>query len=843
MTPERWRQVKGVLHEAMERTAAERAAFLDEACRGDVPLRREVDSLLASNDRVETSEFLENLPPLVQSLTSAERANESMLMAQLSAALGDDYLVERELGGGGMSRVFVAHERALDRQVAVKVLSPELAHRVSAERFEREIRVAARLQQANIVPVHRAGEVGGLAFYIMPYAGYSLRERIVSDSALAAASALGILRDIAKALAFAHARGVVHRDIKPENVLLSGGTAVVTDFGVAKAITVARSGVDGTSLGSASITGEGIALGTPGYMSPEQAAGDPDVGPATDVYSFGVLAYELIAGIHPFADKRGAAELMAAQVLETPRPIGELRVATPPALASLVTCCLKKDPSARFADGTELLAALEALELPSLGIRVAAREDVPSVAVLPLDNLSADPENEYFSDGIAAEVQSVLAHMRGVRVAGRTSSFAFKGQNVDLRTLAERLGVLHLLKGSVRRIAKRVRIDVELVRAADAITLWTARYDRDLADIFAVQEEIAQSIAVALERTLSTGERLGAVIAGTTHSRRSVVNPDAFELYLRGRQLVERRAEGMHEALRCFEEAVRLAPDFSPSYAGIAYALVEFGIYHALRPRDAFPRAREAAERALALDPTDALALVMRAHTALWYEWSFARAETTARRALELAPGFYLAHDCLALVLAAQGRFDEAIEAMERARSLDPLSEYAAYDLAWILILAGRWEHALQELEPAVARHPQASELHRAFGFCLLYAGRVPEARAEFARVLELNAGDRWGTPNLIQPLVALGEITEAQHLLSEIEQRAPHEPIPTVGIAIAHHCLGNDELAIAWLERAVEARDYWLVMLQNDPSMAGLHGDPRFQSLMRRVRAEADAS
>ena len=434
MTPERWLQVKSVLHEAMERPVADRAAFLDEACRSDARLRREVESLLHSAELVDATDFLEQPPAVVRRLATAEQPNESMLMSQLSAALGVGYIVERELGGGGMSRVFVAFERAFDRHVAVKVLSPELAHRVSAERFGREVRVAARLQQANIVPVHTAGEVGGLAYYIMPYAGESLRERLLSGSVAPAAGALGILKDIAKALAYAHHKGVVHRDIKPENVLLSGGTAVVTDFGIAKAISVARAGGGDQSLGETSITSEGIALGTPAYMAPEQAAGDRDVGPRADVYSFGMVAYELLAGVHPFAAKRGFAELMAAQVLETPRDITAVRQELPLPLSALVMRCLAKDPSQRFADGAELLTALENVELSPLG-RIAAataHADVPSVAVLPLENLSADPENEYFSDGIAAEVLSVLTRVRGpsdvlVRVQGSGGRVADSG--------------------------------------------------------------------------------------------------------------------------------------------------------------------------------------------------------------------------------------------------------------------------------------------------------------------------------------------------------------------------------------------------------------------------------
>ena len=842
MTSERWREVKRIFQEALERAPADLATFLDVACAGDPTLRGEVESLLLSHERATSAAFLDEPPVLVQSLANAERATEGLLMSRLSAALGDKYTVKRELGGGGMSRVFLAYERALERDVAVKVLSPELAHHVSAERFAREILVAARLPHAHIVPVLTANEVGGLAYYTMPYAGKSLRERLSAERTLPIAVAFHVLRDVARALAFAHASGVVHRDIKPENVLLFGGTAVVTDFGVAKAITVARTDADASSLDSEKITGDGIALGTPEYMSPEQFTADPQVGPPADIYSFGVVAYELFAGVRPFSGERSLKELFASQMLGVPRPLSEIRRDVPPGLAVLVMRCLANEPIERFADGTALLVALEKLEFGSLGTATYAPAlgDVPSVAVLPLEHLGA-PENDYFSDGIAAEVQSVLAHMRGIRVAARVSSFAFKGQNVDLRTIAESLNVVHVLEGTVRRIGSQVRIAVRLVRAADNEELWSARYDRELADIFAVQEEIAQSIAVALESTLSTGGHCGEVIAGSARSRRALVNPEAFEIYLRGRQLVEQRKEGMHEALRCFEEAARLDPEFSPSYAGKAYALVAFGIYHAQWPREAFPRAREAAEQALALDPNDVLALIMLAHVTLWYEWNFERAEAIARQALDLAPSVYLAHDCLGLVLAAQGRFDESIAALEQARTLDPLSdEHATYDLVWILILAGQWEYALRAAEPALRRHPELSELRRAFAFCLFYAGRAQESRAELARVLELSEGDRWATPNLVQPLVALGDYDKAKSLLADIERRAEAEPIPRVGIAIAHHCLGNNDLAIDWLERAIEARDYWLVMLRFDPSMKGLRGDARFQALMDRVRADA---
>ena len=700
MTPERWRQIKAVFTAALERAPNERAAFVAARCGGDAPLLDEVQSLLAASGE---ASLLDAPHPLAASLSGAPDLDAAGLLRRLAAALGDRYVLEREIGGGGMSRVFVAGEPALRRQVVVKVLRPDLAHGLSAERFGREVRFAARLQQANIVPVISAGEAEGLPYYTMPFVrGQSLRDRLASGAPVQPAEALGILKDVARALAYAHDLGVVHRDIKPENVLLSGGTAVVSDFGIAKAITAARA--DERDAPNVAITSEGFIIGTPAYMAPEQAAGEIDIDQRADVYAFGVVAYELLAGAHPFAGKRTRAEFLAAHIAELPRALGDRCPELPHALASLVMRCLAKECTARFRDGAALLAALEAVE-------------------------------------------------------------------------------------------------------SNAVE------------------------ALSLSRVAASG-------APAAPHRRDAVNPEAFELYLRGRQLIEQRAEGMLEAMRCFERAIQLAPDFSAAYAGIAYAMMNFGIYHALSPREAFPRAREAADSALALDPADALALVMRAHTVLWHEWDAPAAETLARRALDLAPGLHLAHDCLAWTLAAQGHFDDAIAAMQGARALDPLSAYATYDLAWILILAGRWEEAVREMQPAIARLPLAGELHRAFGFCLLYANRAAEARAEFERVLELSAGDRWASANVVQALAVLGEADRARQVVRQLEERARDEPIPRLGIAISHHWLGNDEAAAEWLERSLAARDYWLVMLPFDPSMSRLRNEPRFQSVIERVRA-----
>lgn len=682
MSPQRWQDVKSAFFGAVELSGAERDRFLAEQCRNDEALRAEVESLLNASAREDGT-----LGPVAP----------NDLRSQLETLLGPRYQIQHELGGGGMSRLFLATERAFAREVVIKVLSPERAHRISLERFDREVRVSMRLQHANIVPVLTAGDVDGLPYYVMQYVrGDSLRERLRTGP-LRTAEALSILRDVAKALTAAHREGIVHRDIKPENIMLSGGSAVVLDFGIAKAISLAAEGA-APKKGESMVTSAGISLGTPAYMAPEQILGDR-VGATADVYAFGVIAYEMLANAHPFEGKSTLQEMLAAHVSQMPRALEDLRARLPRWLTTLVMRCLAKTPQQRPETGAALLAALDSGE---------------------------EDEATTFERNDAADARSV----------------------------------------------------------------------------------------------------------------KRMVHPEAFELYLRGRNLVEQRTEGMREALRCFERAIALDPGFSAPHAAIGLTYSTFGIYHVLRPRDAFPRAREAAERASALDPSDALALVVRAHVMLWYEWNFAGAERLARHAVALADGLYLAHDCLGWVLAAQGKFEESVATMQRARELDPLSTYATYDLGWVLLLAGRWDEALRELQPAVSRHPMATELLRMLGFCLFYTGKQREARAQFERVLELNAGDRWGRANLVQVLAALGESAEARRHAQAMDERASHEPVPLTGIATMHHWLGDDDAAFRWLEQAVEERDYWLVMLRFDPSMIRLRGDPRFQSILRRIAA-----
>ncbi len=487
----------------------------------------------------------------------------SDVATRLAAALADRYRLDRELGGGGMSRIWVATETALDRQVVVKVIASELSEGLSAERFTREVRLAARLQQANIVPVLHAGTAAGLPYYTMPYVrGESLRARMTDGAPLSLAERVAILRDVARALAYAHGEGVVHRDIKPENVLLSHGAAMVTDFGIAKALTASRT-QDGDV--AVTLTQAGGSIGTPAYMAPEQAVGG-SIDQRTDLYAWGVMAYELLTGGHPFGRHTTPQQLIAAHIAEPPTPIAGKSPALPPALAALVMQCLEKDPARRPDSATAVLTAFEiqATPVPSVprpaanaprlrmtgvlvvaGLVVAAlvvwalrpgRDGTApshgaeqSLAVLPLANLSGDKADDYFGIGLAEEITRAVAK-NGVRVIGRVSAGALQARGLDERAIANELGVGSLLTGTVQRADSQIRITVTLVSANDGAVRWTEKYDRPLANVFAVQDEIARTVAATLLGSL--GRR-----SSPTVTRVETADPEALSLFLQGRVL------------------------------------------------------------------------------------------------------------------------------------------------------------------------------------------------------------------------------------------------------------------------------------------------------------------
>ncbi|MEP7347104.1 MAG: protein kinase [Gemmatimonadaceae bacterium] len=754
---------------------------------------------------------------------------------QLQAALHATYSIERELHGGGQSRVFVALETALGRRVVVKVLSPDVAQDLSAERFEREIRVAAQLQHPNILPVLTAGVAGDIPYYTMPFVdGEALRARINLGDRLPIDETLSVLRDVARALAYAHGRGVIHRDIKPENILVSGDAVVVADFGIAKALSDA-SRTDTPSPKSENLTRHGTALGTPAYMAPEQAIGDPRVDHRADVYSWGVVAYELLAGRHPFAHKLSPYALINAHLTERPAPLNDLS-ATHPALASLVMRALEKDPDHRPPSARHLVDALSSIGFLTPGDALVPRSVLfPSVAVLPFANLSGNVEDEYFSDGMTEEAINALGRMPGLRVAARTSSFAFKGVSTDLPTIARQLRVETILEGAVRRSGTRVRISVQLVSAADGLQLWSERYDRELSDVFALQDEIGLAIANALR------ERFGSANWITPPERHTPrpVDLAAYDLYLRGRFLFEQH--NPVEALASFERAVAADPGFALAHAWSGSALMMSANLGMMPSSVAYERAKLAAESALAIEPRLAEGHVLGAIYALWYDRDFEEAERRARQAAAIAPSMPHAHEFIAWSLLAQHRFADGIESMERACALDPLSDFMLVNLAIAYTFGGWQDRGLNALRPALVRSPGNGSLHYVLGLTLLTSDRPLEACVAFERAWELRPNVSLVAAGLSCAYAATGDAERATRMLRVTREMAERGRGSALDVGVAYHWLGDDEQALAWFDRALNANEMMVAFLSLDPRLNRLRAAPAFQDLLRRTKRRRD--
>ncbi|MGE0353616.1 MAG: protein kinase [Gemmatimonadales bacterium] len=780
------------------------------------------------------------------------------LLAQLRAALGATYLLERELGGGGMSRVFLAEEPDLGRKVVIKVLPRDFGGGLITERFRREILLAARLQHPNIVPLITAGDVGGQPFFVMPYvAGDSLRSRLDTEKALPVSEVLAILRDVARALAFAHEHGVIHRDIKPGNILLAGGAAVVTDFGVAKALSGEATPADAADA----LTLVGTSLGTPAYMAPEQAAADPATDHRADLYAFGVVAYEMLAGRTPFAGRSGQA-LLAAHLTERPPPITEVRPDTPPALAAVVMACLEKDPGHRPATASEIVVALEnlsgatvatirgragprsrtlAITLGVVAVLVAAawawrHRGAPaadgfartSLAVLPLA-AAGGTEDEYFADGLTDELTTALSRVPGIRVASRTASFAYKGRDdVDLQDVGRKLRVGSVLEGTVRREGDRLRVNARLSSTEDGFTLWSQSYQRSTSDLFAVQDELAGAVAGALQGTLAAGRAPVTV-------RRGTADLAAYDLYLRGRFFWRRRGTGaLREAAGYFSRAIERDSSFPQAWAGLADALSLLPVYGPT-PLDSVMRpARAAARRALNLDST-----LAEAHATLGQllksNGDWAASERNLRQATVLDPSYPPAQQWLGEVLYLTGRPGEALDAMRAAAALDPASPIIAMELSYVLALAGEPDRAMEQGRRAVALDPESWPVHAFVGAAALVAGRPADAVRELEDARRLN-------PDLPPPFQGVlanayanaGRVDSARAMLARLG--AADTPSASA-LAIIYSGLGRVDSALVWLDRAVDRRDPFLYASSLTPGWYDpLRGEPGFASLAVRM-------
>src|SRR5438445_2610853 len=741
--------------------------------------------------------------------------------ASLASSLSDRYAIDRELGRGGMATVYLAQDKKHDRKVAIKVLRRELAASVGAERFLREIQIAARLAHPHILPLIDSGEAHGALYYVTPHVpDGSLRQRLERERRMPLAEAIRIARDVGVALDYAHRQGFVHRDVKPENILFADGHAVLADFGIARAF---------SAVGVEVVTEGGLALGTPEYMSPEQASGGQDLGGRSDLYSLACVIYEMLAGEPPLRG-RGARATMAKQVTEAPRPLRALRPDAPARVERVLARALAKNPDDRFATVAEFLAALQG-EGADAGSGVIASAGVRCIAVLPFVHASPDRENEYLSDGITDELINALAKVEGLRVASRTSVFALKGKPQDVRAIGALLGAAWVLEGTLRRAGERLRITAQLSSTEDGQLLWSERYDRTLADVFAIQEEIARTIVDTL-RVTSFAD------FAAPSPKRYTESIAAYGLYLRGRFAWNTRTqEGITEAIRYFEQAIAEDPRYAPAYTGLADSYALQLDYRSVPVAEGFALAKQYARKALELDETVAEAHASLAWSVFIYRWGWEAAGQEFRRAVELDPRYATAHQWYAFWFAAHGRLEEALVEAHTALELDPASVSIRRTVGWLCYYARRYDQARYHLARAIAMNPTAAETYRILGLVFAYQGDWAEAERVLREGMTLPGAATYTTAALGYVLARTGKRAEAEGLLADLEAQRRVDYVSPVAFATLYIGLDDPQHALDWMERALEERRGWLAYLRVNPLLDPLRGEPRFQALIDKMR------
>jgi eukaryotic-like serine/threonine-protein kinase len=775
--------------------------------------------------------------------------------------LADRYRVSEELGRGGMATVYRARDLKHDRDVALKVLMTELHSSTGAERFLREIGLTARLDHPHILPLLDSGESDGLLYYVMPLVeGESLRDRLKRETQLPVDEALHITREVASALSYAHSQGVIHRDIKPENIMLSGGHARVADFGIGRALSATAS--------SDTLTAVGLAVGTPTYMSPEQASGAVDVDARSDVYSLACVLYEMLAGQPPFTASTTAA-LLARKSLEPMPPLRVVRDSVPAGVEQALSKALARVPADRFASAREFVNALGVREgsgLTRTGRRPPARvmlllglvmllavavasdaggvrsrilgqfatDRIATLAVLPLENLSGDAQQDFLAAGMHEALITGLGKLGELeRVTARTSVLRYQKTEKTPRQIGQELGVDALIAGSVTRAGDRVRVTANLIRARTEEPIWSHDFERELRDVLTLQNEIVAAIAREVQIQLSPSEQ-----AGLKRARQ--VDPEAYRLYLTGwLQMRTLTPEGFQNAERLFHEAIARDPDEALAYSGLADL---YGLLELFRPgasRDDAERAKVAALKAIELDETLAQAHVALGDYLLGKEWDYKGAEASFQRALELNPNLADAHTSIALYQGIFGDQNLAIAEWKRAIELDPFSPLLAGWYAGAYWEFFRPDDAIREAQRALVLQPDFPVGLFVLGLSYADQGRFDEAIAIHQRALKLYPmqGFSW----ILAATYALaGRKADARKIMAQLEAGRSTEVAHPWFVAAAYSAMGDFDKAMDWLDKAYDERILFLCNLARDRAagfdIRPLHGNPRYEALLRKV-------
>jgi serine/threonine protein kinase len=828
MKPDRWQKVESIFHKALGANESQRTSVIENSCAGDEELRREVESLLAHHS--DSATFIEK-PAFADTVMASSARSVTSAAAprpDLKGGLVGHYRILEEIGSGGMGQVFRALDTQLHRTVAIKVLpSMHVADPDRKRRFLHEARAASKLNHPNIVTLHDMASDGELDYLVMEYVAGKTVKDLIGPEGLPISEAVVYAIQLAGALAVAHAAGLIHRDIKPANIMVTNdGQVKVLDFGLAKQLTPA--GADSLVEGQ---TVTGMLMGTVPYMSPEQTRGEP-LDARSDIFAFGSVLYETVTGQLPFRAS-SLPSTMHEIALQDPPPPSRVQPRVPLWLEQIILRCLRKHVGERYQSMAELQ---EALRSGGGGVRAvletagASTSPASSIAVLPFASVSRD--GEQFGDGLAEELIHALSVYDDLHVIARASAAALRGHGLDIREIGRRLNVGVILDGSIRRAGNRLRITVQLIDVNDGHHLWSERYDREMTDIFEVQDEITAAIVDKLRPQL-----LGA----RSHSAaRHSEDPEAYALYLKGRHHWGRRPAGTMEAIAYFEQATKRDPTYALAYAGLADAYNTLAGWEGgvLPPREGFQKGMSYAEQALRLQPELAEGHTALAYALLHYRWDIPEAERLFSEAIRLNPRYGPAHHWYSHLLVAAGRLDESMAESNVYLNLDPADPMSQTHLIWHHVMAHNFDQALHESRRALANDPGFS-WHRIFqGWAHLGAGSTGEAEAVIQKGAEFS-GVSVHLSILGHAHAVNGNQEEGLRTLQRLTARSAERYVSPYELGLIYEALGDHDQAFALLDQAFAERSPWLIHLAQDPRLLHLHGHPRFDALLARMTRE----
>ena len=876
MTPARFNAIEEIFLAAVEQEPEQVSAFLDTACSGDAVLRREVEVLLASDQRA--GPFIE----------SSSIGLASRIIQQADSLVGQTighYKISESIGTGGMGEVYLATDVVAGRKAALKLLPKRFTGEAARlKRFQQEAHAVVALNHPNILTVYEIGEDHSIHYIASELIeGETLRQRLTRGP-MQLSEAVDVAIQVVSALAAAHQARIVHRDIKPENIMLRpDGYVKVLDFGIAKlaesafaeppSVAAATFGVPGaTADGAESVTlGQtnlGSILGTTGYMSPEQACG-AQIDKRTDIWSLGVVLYEMVTGHAPFAGDTPRDVMSSILEREQP-PLARYTAHTPAELQQIISKMLRKDRDERYHGAHELLDALKdfrrkleteseraaaplwlrwtrspaalvlvltiaalALALPFYWHRnvTTATSLDKSIAVLPFENASKDPNAEYLSEGISEALINSLTELQRLRVIARSTAFQYKGKDVDPRRVGRELQVASVLTGRVRQSQDALSIQVDLVDALTGAQLWGEEYVRKISDVIEIKQAIAREVTAKLKLKL-TGEEQRRLAKGDS------TNPEAYQFYLRGRYFWNKRtSDGIKQAIEHFQKSIERDPNFALGYVGLADSYTGLTFYNFAAPHEAMPKAKESATKALALDNTLAEAHASLAHVLMNYDWNWSEAEKEFRRSIELKPDYPTAHQWYAIhYLTATGRLEEAVQEMKKALELDPASLVMNTFMGATFYYAGRYDEAIDQCRRTIQMDPNFAVAHWHLGLAYEQKQVLDAAIEEFKKAISLSGGSPLMRAALGRVYAESRKKYEANEMLNELNELAKRQYVSAYEVAKIYVALGNNEQAFQLLTKASAEHSFHLVNLNVCPQLNSVRSDPRFQELVQRV-------